>query len=617
MVQPLYVIGIDYGTTSLGFCGVAVDQVADDPRKPRFDYCDQWPGQPVPSMKNLSALLVSPEDEILAWGYAARHRALNQTAGPDAPRYYAGFKMRLMDQPAAEQEPGGEHTGEQPTLDSDEDGEDWEDGAEAEDTGREVVLSAVEQPLPLAERSLQQQAELLTVELLKRVREKALTQIAASGYLEEDVRYCITVPAIFRDSDNQRVRRLAIRAGFPAEDGRLVLAREPEAAVHSARLHSVRVPGEGGSPAGNLTDPGRRIVVLDCGGGTCDLAAYKNDAEGHLVEIGLVNGGRLGSNELNARFEDRILADRFGKPELVEQLKDEAPEAMLEMAEAWERGKLDFGPDTDTPIKVCLPTAVNRRLGAAVRKRVGRRQRGVTDSIIVTPEEVRDLFDTVVPDILDLVDEQLTEVTGDEGPQPVVLMVGGFSNSAYLQHAVRSHLAGRALVMVPPEPGNTVLYGAAHYAYAPQTRARRARFTYGIAVCTDFVPGVDPENSKHVTRKGRVYCGTRFGKIVTRGDIVDTAKDFGEEYTPVEGHLEGMEVALYTSTESDPCYVTDPGCQRVGTIGVDLRDVMDLQLHDRHVDVRLGFGETEIGVRAIVRSTGQEAACTVDFASDY
>ncbi|WP_447035800.1 hypothetical protein [Streptomyces sp. DSM 118878] len=606
MFQPLYVIGIDYGTTSLGFCGLAVDQANDDPRQRRFDFCDQWPGQPVPSLKNLSALLVSVEGEVLSWGHAARHRALNQAGGPDAPRYYAGFKMQLMDQPV-EQGTAEEHTGVQQVVRAEEGGEE----------ARNAGLSVLERPLPWAERSPQQQAELLTVELLKRVREKALAQIATSGYLEEDVRYGLTVPAIFRDSENQRVRRLAVKAGFPAEDGRLVLAREPEAAVHSARLHSVRVHGEEDLPAGSLTDPGRRIVVLDGGGGTVDFAAYKNDAEGHLVEIGLVNGARLGSNELNARFEDRLLVDRFGKPELIEHLKQEVPEAMLEMAEAWERGKLSFGPDTETPIKVGLPTAVNRRLGAAVRKRVGRKQRGVTDAIIVTPEEVRDLFDTVVPEILELLDEQLAEVKDDDGVQPVVLMVGGFSNSAYLQHAVREHLAGRALVLVPPEPGNAVLYGAAHYAYAPQTRARRARFTYGIAVCSDFVPGVDPEDAKQVTRKGRVYCATRFGKIVTRGDIVDTAKEIGQSYIPIEGHLEGMEIELHTSTEDDPRYVTDPGCRRVGTITVDLRDVMDIHLEDRHVDVRLSFGETEIKVRSIVRSTGQEAACTVDFASDY
>ncbi|MEU9228138.1 hypothetical protein AB0D40_27660 [Streptomyces massasporeus] len=39
---------------------------------------------------------------------------------------------------------------------------------------------------------------------------------------------------------------------------------------------------------------------------------------------------------------------------------------------------------------------------------------------------------------------------------------------------------------------------------------------------------------------------------MTRGDIVDTAQEIGELYTPIEGHLEGMEIALHTSAEDDP-----------------------------------------------------------------
>ncbi|MGW1607450.1 hypothetical protein ACWCQV_42305, partial [Streptomyces eurythermus] len=427
-------------------------------------------------------------------------------------------------------------------------------------------------------------------------------------------------PAIFSDSDKHRVRRLAIEAGFPPEDGRLVLALEPEAAAHSARHRKVRIPGEGEVDPSDLVTPGRQIIILDSGGGTVDSAAYQNDEEGRLIEIGLVNGVILGSNELNQRFEDRLLADRFGKPEIVQQLKEEAPEAMLQLSEQWERNKLSFGPDSVDDITIPLPTAVDRKLGATVRKRLARKQRGETAAIVITVQEMRDLFDTVVPDILDLVDAQLAEVEGRgnaAGLKPVVLMVGGFSNSPYLQHAVKEHLAGRASVVAPPDPGSAVLFGAAHFAYAPQTRARRARFTYGIAVAASFEPGVDPEESRYVTADGEVKCRWRFSKIVTRGDIIDTGKDATDSYLPVEGHTKQLSVDLYTSTEDDPRYVTDPGCRLVGRINVDLRTVMKLALEDRQVDVSLGFGETEIRARAVVRQSGKEAACTIDFASDY
>ncbi|MFF7888696.1 hypothetical protein ACH40F_47915 [Streptomyces sp. NPDC020794] len=105
--------------------------------------------------------------------------------------------------------------------------------------------------------------------------------------------------------------------------------------------------------------------------------------------------------------------------------------------------------------------------------------------------------------------------------------------------------------------------------------------------------------------------------LVTQGDIVDTGKVATDWYTPVEGHQDQLTVDLYTSTEENPRYVTDPGCRQVGRIKVDLRAVMKLALADRKVDVSLGFGETEIRARAVVRESGKEAACSIDFASDY
>ncbi|KUO04634.1 hypothetical protein AQJ67_10570 [Streptomyces caeruleatus] len=461
----------------------------------------------------------------------------------------------------------------------------------------------------------------MTIELLSRVREAALAQITSSGYLAEDIRWSITVPAIFTDVDKQTVRRCAAAACFPAEDGRLILALEPEAAVHHARVRGARPPGEDDQSPTDLCAPGRRILVVDSGGGTVDLAAYVNDDDGRMVEIGLVNGGRHGSNELNHRFEDRLLADRFGKPELVALLREEVPEAMLELVDAWERHKLSFGPETTAPVPLPIPAAIDRKLGAAVRKRLSRRQGGVTDYILVTPEEMRDVFDTVVPDVLDLIDEQLAEVTPQnsppDAPKPVVLMVGGFSNSRYLQHAFKQHLQGRAHVLVPPDPSSAVLYGAVHFAYSPQTRARRARYTYGVDCCSPFEPGIDSENLRFVASDGVARCRNRFAKLVTIGDVVDTGKEISDVFLPVEGTTKSLTFDLYTTMERDPRYVTDPGCERIGTVHVDLAGAMRHALDDRGVRVHLRFGETEIKVRALVQKTGEEVSTTVHFASDY
>ncbi|MEU6215570.1 Hsp70 family protein [Streptomyces sp. NPDC047023] len=581
------------------------------------------------SPKNLSALLIDNEQKVVAWGYDARRRALTQIPGENAPRYYSSFKMGLMEELVCLLDGDGEEG------DGNDDQDDEEPVADAEDTGEPGEQEAVEAPsgadagpeierriLPpdLREMSVRKRSEALIEAYLHCLYTAALEEISATGYSEHDIRWCVTVPAIWTDEQKQTVRDLAIRAGMPAEDGRLILALEPEAAAHYARASGVNVEASDGEEDTDLTTPGCRFIVVDCGGGTVDLTAYENDEDGRMVETGLPTGGPFGSDAINHAFRNRLLVDRFGKPEIVESLADQTPEAMLELSEAWERAKLDFGPDEQDPIYLGIPTAIDRRVGPQVRKRLARKQLGVTDAIVITPAETADLFDTVVPDILDLIDGQLKESENTSQPgstQPLVLLVGGFAASRYLQHAVKEYVEGRARLLVPPDPGAAVLFGAAYYAYAPQTRARRSRLTYGAAFNCRFVDGVDPEDTRWTPSDGIDRCRTRFSKLVTRGDLIDTGTEARASYLPVEPTNRRMTIYLYSATQPDPRYFTEPGCQQIGSIEVDLSKAMAFAHGDRGVNLYLSFGETQIKARAVVEKSGEEVSTTIRFTSDY
>lgn len=334
MALPKVVVGIDFGTHGSGISWCTFGGRNDDPAERRINFFNSWAGQPVASVKNLSALLVDAQYEVTAWGYDARRRALSKAHGTEAPCYYSGFKMGLMEQAVAERMAAAESEtqpdeGKPKDLDDedDEDEKDDEDDDEdddeedaddekeetAEDTAGRVDLSG----------SRRKNAEALITAYIRRLYETALSQIKASGYDEEDIRWGVTVPAIWTDEQKQAMRDIAIKAGLPAEDGRLILALEPEAAAHYARVSGVNVVG-GDSPdgRGSLMDPGCRFIVVDCGGGTVDLTAYENDSDGRMMEIGLPIGGPYGSEEINRAFRDEHLLDRFGKLEVLQDLAE-------------------------------------------------------------------------------------------------------------------------------------------------------------------------------------------------------------------------------------------------------------------------------------------------------
>ncbi|MCT9093941.1 hypothetical protein N4G70_34550 [Streptomyces sp. ASQP_92] len=632
MFNPRVFVGLDFGTFGSGVSYFFKGNNEGGSTQKIPTLLSSWPGQPVASPKNLSALLIDSETKVAAWGYDARRRALTQVPGENAPRYYSSFKMGLMEelvcvvdgeghdqegesadnQDEEELAPGSEDVDDH----DEDDAEEWKSPIDAPAPGLEPRLL----PPDLRELSVRKRSEALIEAYLRCLYSAALEEIRAAGYSEHDIRWCVTVPAIWTDEQKQTTRDLAIRAGMPAEDGRLILALEPEAAAHYARASGVNVAGTESKEDTDLTAPGCRFIVVDCGGGTADLTAYENDEDGRMVESGLPSGGPHGSDLINHAFRTRLLVDRFGDPEIVQSLAAQHPEAMLELSEAWERAKLDFGPDEKDPICINLPAAIYRGLGAQVRKRLARKQAGESYALIITPAETAELFDTVVPDILDLIDGQLKECENASQPgssEPLVLLVGGFAASRYLQHGVKQRVEGRARVLVPPEPGAAVLFGAAYYAYDPQTRARRSRLTYGASVCRRFEEGVDPAETRWTASDGIDRCRTRFSKLVTRGDLIDTGIEARESYVPVEPTSRRMDIDLYSSTEPDPRYFTDPGCKHVGFIRVDLSKAMAFALEDRGVDLYLSFGETQVKARAVVEKSGEEVSTTISFTSDY
>ncbi|MFD8882334.1 Hsp70 family protein [Streptomyces erythrochromogenes] len=608
MFEPRVVAAIDFGTHGTGFAWCVVEDGNSDPRKRQINYCNRWEAQPVACAKNLSALLLDDQGDVLAWGFEARRRCLTTRAeaASGQMRYHAGFKMNLAT--------GSRRTQGEAALEAD------SDGLEAGGGPAGVALDSEDRQPRANGLPGDSVTPGLIAAYVQQVYARALEQITASGYDEDDIRWCLTVPAIWSDYQKMVMRDVAKNAGMPTEDGRLMLALEPEAAAHHARVCGVSVASPDGNNPTDLMTAGARFMVVDCGGGTVDITAYENDPSGRMVEIGRVSGGRLGSDYLNRTFEDQFLVSRFGGAEVLQDLRERFPEALLDLTDAWERAKLHIRMDQHDPIYLNIPAAIDRHLGGPMRRRLARQQNGTNDAIVITADEARALFDNVVPDVLDLIDDQLTEMyktRTEDSQREVVLLVGGFSTSPYLQQAVKDRLGARAAVLIPPDPNVAVLFGAVHFCYEPHTRARRSRFTYGVNTCMPFESGTDPEASKYTSSAEVELCNTRFSVFVSAGDTVDSDQEITHVYFPVEGTQTGVSFDLYATADPDPRYVTDKGCDEVGSIDVDLKRVMRFALNDRGIKLHMRFGETEVMARAVVMQTGEEVETSLRFHSNY
>ncbi|MEU6647256.1 hypothetical protein ABZ863_32675 [Saccharomonospora sp. NPDC046836] len=97
MFAPRVFAAVDIGTYAIGGGWTTASPDNEAPETRKIHFFNNWESQPTPTVKNLSALLLDADGQMIAWGYEARSLWLTQgtalrTAGAT---YHHGFKMDL------------------------------------------------------------------------------------------------------------------------------------------------------------------------------------------------------------------------------------------------------------------------------------------------------------------------------------------------------------------------------------------------------------------------------------------------------------------------------------------------------------------------------------------
>jgi actin-like ATPase involved in cell morphogenesis len=458
-------------------------------------------------------------------------------------------------------------------------------------------------------------ARQLIAAYLGEVRKAALAEICAAGYTEPEIRWCVTVPAIWDEGDKAVIRAAAADAGFPDDDDRLLLSIQPEAAALYCYLRMADLDGT-------------RFMVIDCGGGTVDITAYESPigatANIALREIGVATGGQLGSEYVNQAFRANVLTRRFSV-EAMERIERENAAGLLALSEAWEREKATVGVELDAegtphiadPVTIDIPPTVWTMLDEATKATLTDEMAGRPYLLELSPEEVETLFETVTTGILGKVEEQLASMRRTAGAAPgpeTLVLVGGFAQSAWLQMALRRRFGGRHRILVPQNPDRAVLEGAVHYAYNPAALiSRQSKYTYGFAIAAPWEPGVDSPVRKFRDDDGHVLCTGRYQVAVRRMDRVGVDEPFGFVVAPTMAEQSEIEVRLFRTRKRDPRYVDEDGCDPIGQMTVDVSDSVGLAPARRPIQLLLYFGRAHIQVTALNPATHEETRVSADF----
>ncbi|KAL3885509.1 hypothetical protein ACJMK2_025562 [Sinanodonta woodiana] len=191
-----------------------------------------------------------------------------------------------------------------------------------------------------------------------------------------------------------------------------------------------------------------------------------------------------------------------------------------------------------------------------------------------------------------------------------ILLVGGFSESKMLQHAIQTEFI-RKKIVVPHEAGMVVLKGAVVFGHDTGAISERiAKYTYGVAVMRTFIKGEHDERYKVVDGDGNVTCDNLFTKHVEIGQSLQSDESFQRGYHSPDSKASSFTVRLFATQNENPKYVTDPGCFKVGEMRVDVDT--NVLFKDREFSISLSFGDTELHVKVLEKSTGRETCYSLN-----
>ncbi|XP_071947074.1 uncharacterized protein [Antedon mediterranea] len=455
---------------------------------------------------------------------------------------------------------------------------------------------------------------------------------------QQDIRWVLTVPAIWKQQAKQFIRKATYLAGIgsPSNPDQLTIALEPEAASiyirqlkktefvpdKSKRKSIIEVENMNASlytVPENLTK-GCRYIVVDCGGGTVDITVHQIEDHNGLVEVHRASGGTFGSISVDRQFQ-KLLVEICGQ-DFIDEFKVKRPAGWVDLMIAFEARKRNIQPWKSNPLNVSLPfsfidyykkftktSTVENALKDYNSEDVKWSPQGM---IRFSLEGMQSLFQPSINNITECIEQVLNEP--NIGNISHLFIVGGFAESPFVKNTIRNQFQDRLQVIIPPDVTMAVLKGAVMYGMDPTViRVRKSKLTYGVGVLNKFDSQKHPQKKK-VVKDNVEWCLDVFDKLVEVDQAVQTGEKVCRSYTPAKPDQKEILISIYCSEKKNVKFITDAGVKKFGTLKIDLSMIEQLNdLQRREIRLTMQYGDTEIKVSALDVLTGHCVKVNIDF----
>ncbi|CAJ0751588.1 4023_t:CDS:2 [Entrophospora sp. SA101] len=414
------------------------------------------------------------------------------------------------------------------------------------------------------------------------------------------------------------MRECVFKAGLINElhTENLQLTTEPEAAA----IYCRKVLGE------HFKVPfGKSFLIVDCGGGTVDLTVRQLLDDHSLEEKTERSGDFCGGVFVDQEFA-KFLGQKVGHHALKSFKENHYGRYQYMIHEFFHKEKHRFDGNEsefeaiDFDLQDYAPFLIDYITDDLLKSRLE------VDEWQITLEfhHMKSFFDPVINRIIRLIDKQLENVEECSA----MFLVGGFSESRYLQNVIKKEFHDRVKnISVPRHPMIAVVKGAVEYGLNMKcVKNRVLKKTYGVKMFKGDLLTV------FLTE---VILDTKipnFHTLVTRGTKVDVDEEFSVIGTPLHPNSKTVSIEIFETLSCAPKFFDEPGMRQLGKIKVDLpentitnnsngeysssndnnQDNLDDDDDDvddkRCVEIILRFGSVD-GVTDVAKSLAQNVTC--------
>ncbi|CAB5203896.1 unnamed protein product [Rhizophagus irregularis] len=399
----------------------------------------------------------------------------------------------------------------------------------------------------------------------------------------ENVLIIMPIPAEYNDKAIAIMRECAYNACLINEKGslRLQFITKHEA----ASVHCINVLREY-----NISDGSTFIMIVDCGSGTVELTTQKLLENHKLGEITERSGDYCGGYFVDDEFIN-FLGRKVGSSAIDHVRNNHYGQLQYMIQEFCGHVKFPFTGQQEDFIPFDLDLEL---LCPAIKQYIKGSELDEMENmewiIDLNFDDVKAMFDPVIERILQLIRTQLNAIRSCEA----MILVGGFSQSKYLQRRIKQEFNQRNInIIIPAIPSITIVKGAVQYGLIDRlldkikiVSPRVFEKTYGVKVTRKW------NSSDPIELKLSDGMINSFLRIAKRGDEIPS--DTGISMIFSSSFISRNNLDLFVTDEHNVKYCNSPGVNLIGTLKIHTPSTFN----NNAISITLFFDDTTIKVVA-------------------